>query len=163
KGARLPLTAVEAVAKRGEDTAGWPPSVAFEKVEATVKDVVGRITRDEQLIGLARLQRAEVAKREQASLERAEATAVRRDAAQAAAARRDQIEDLREEVEAGATATEQEIEEASAAAERQVEARAAKKRAGARKAAAAKKKATARTAKQAKKKRLEAAADAVAA
>ena len=76
-GARLPLTAVEAVAKRGTDTARWPPALAFDKVEATVKEAVGKLTRDEQLVALARLQMAEVHKREEAAAKQAEAAEAR--------------------------------------------------------------------------------------
>ena len=66
QGIRLPLTAVERVARRGEDTASWPPALAFERAEAAVKGFVGRLTRDEVLVGSANLQRAAVTRREEA-------------------------------------------------------------------------------------------------
>lgn len=155
KGARLPLTAAETVVKRGEDTSSWPPSVAFEKLEATVKDLVGRAVRDEQLVALARLQRAEVAKRDQAIRKRAEADAIRAAAEQQADAEREELQDLRAEVEARADEREEQVDQVRTTAKRQVEARASKKKAAARRSAAATKQANATKAKQAEKKRLE--------
>ena len=47
--ARLPLTAVEAVVRRGEHDAEWAPAIAFDSFEATVKQIAGSILRDEEL------------------------------------------------------------------------------------------------------------------
>jgi hypothetical protein len=45
--ARLPLTVAEKVLARGHDTSAWPPAVLFDKIEAGVKEVVGRVTHDQ--------------------------------------------------------------------------------------------------------------------
>ncbi len=154
KGARLPLTMVERVAKRDEDTSSWPPSIAFEKLEATVKGVVGRVVRDEQLSGQARLQRAEVAKREEALARRAQAAGIRQSAQQRARAARQEISAARQAVEEQAEEREQHLEAARAAAQQQIDDRTASKKAGARKVAAARTEAVDAKAKQAEQRRL---------
>ena len=159
KGVRLPLTAVEAVAVRGSDTSAWRPAIAFEKVEATVKDAVGRITRDEELVGLARLQRAEVAKREEALVKRDVATSLREESRRAALAERAEIEERRDAAEERAQAREDRLEEERAAAARQAEAKASKKKAAAKKAAESRKEATARKATKVKAEQLREEAD----
>ena len=64
---RVPLSAAELVAKRsGRETATWAPSLAFGAFEVAVKDTVGRLTGDDTLEGLARLQRAEIGQRREA-------------------------------------------------------------------------------------------------
>jgi len=163
KGVRLPLTAVESVAKRGQDTASWPPSIAFEKVEASVKEVVGRITGDDQLLGMARLQRAEVAKRQEALFKKGEAERLRQDARQRAEAEKARVEDRREAAEERAEEREERLAEERRAAERQTAEKAASKKAAARKAAAARQAATDRKAKQAEQRRLREEAQALAA
>src|ERR687897_706494 len=86
RGARLPLTVAEKLLAR--DDSSWPPALVFDKVEAGVKDFVGRATRDETLQASARLQRAEVTKREEAMAERAHAAEVEHQAEARAEARR---------------------------------------------------------------------------
>src|SRR5215204_7366592 len=68
RGARLPLTVAEKLLVRGDSS--WPPALVFDKVEAGVKHIVGRATRDETLQASGRLQRAEVTKRQEAMAER---------------------------------------------------------------------------------------------
>jgi hypothetical protein len=69
---RVPLTAYEAVARRGDADAGWPPAVAFDTFEASVREVVGRLLRDEQLVAQAHLIRVKVGQiRKAADLEAA--------------------------------------------------------------------------------------------
>jgi hypothetical protein len=47
--ARLPLTAVEAVVRRGEHDVEWAPALAFDSFEATVKQLAGSILHDAEL------------------------------------------------------------------------------------------------------------------
>ncbi|HVE94305.1 MAG TPA: hypothetical protein VNB24_05245, partial [Acidimicrobiales bacterium] len=75
---RLPLTAAERVAKRaGQERATVAPAAAFSTFEATVKETIGRLTGDETLQGLARLQRAELEQRARAEEKQTEAETVR--------------------------------------------------------------------------------------
>ena len=102
-GARLPLTLADRVLIRGhEDTATWLPNLAFDKVEAGVKDIVGRATRDDTLVTAARLQRAEITRLESARAARVHATKVVDDAEAAAQARREELDGQREAVDAAA-------------------------------------------------------------
>jgi len=80
QGVRFPLTAVQRVVAPADEGASWPPAIAFGRFEATVKDVVGRLTGDEVLLGLANLQRTEAAKREEAIEKRAAAERTRAEA-----------------------------------------------------------------------------------
>jgi hypothetical protein len=68
--ARLPLTAVEAVAKPESD---WAPARAFEGYEARVKELVGGLVDDEELLSSARVQRARLAQLDRAEEKQAEA------------------------------------------------------------------------------------------
>lgn len=138
KGLRLPLTAAERIA-RPSDAATWPPAVAFTKVEAGVNGFVGTLTRDQTLIGLANLQRAEVEQREKAAAKAAEADETLAAAKQRAEAEEAELERQRDQAERRAAEREQQAEhEAQAAAER-VEREASKKKAAARKQSAARK------------------------
>ena len=134
---RLPLTAAEAVVKRGEDTAMWPPAIAFEKAEAAVKGFVGNLVHDDALIGQANLQRAEVTKREEALLKRAEAETTRIQAHRDAEDRDAELDRKREQTEQAAAERVDRIERERSEAERRTQERAAKKRAVTRKQAAA--------------------------
>lgn len=73
---RLPLSVAGKVLTRGGDTSTWGPVLLFDKAEAGVKDIVGRVTGDDTLRVAARLQRGEVAKREEALAQRARPTVV---------------------------------------------------------------------------------------
>lgn len=122
-GARLPLTLADRVLARGQDdTSTWLPNVAFDKVEAGVKDIVGRATGDDTLVTAARLQRAEIARLESARAARVHATKVVDDAQAAAQGRREELDGRREAVEAAADEGERRIDDA----EREAEQRAAK-------------------------------------
>jgi hypothetical protein len=59
--ARLPLDAVEAVVHRGEHDVEWPPAIAFDSFEATVKQFAGSILHDDELTQDGRLAQARVA------------------------------------------------------------------------------------------------------
>ena len=154
QGLRLPLTAAETVLKRGEDTASWPPAIAFEKVEAAVREAVGNLVHDDILVGMARLQRAEVAQRlagpRQASRRRSHGAEARRTAEAKAA----DLERQREQAERAADEREQRLDEERRQAEQQVAQKAARKKAATRKQAAARKEAVNNAATKAEADRL---------
>ena len=58
--ARLPITLAESTLRRGESTEEWPPALAFGAFESGVKQVVGALTRDQDLSSEGRLERAHV-------------------------------------------------------------------------------------------------------
>lgn len=161
KGARLPLTVTENVVKRGEDTANWPPSIAFEKVEASIKGTLGRLTGDDHLVGLANLQRTEVDKRLEALTKKTEADARRGAARREAARTGEQLEEQREAVEERAARRKKRLAAEKREARREVEERATKRKAATRKAAAAHDEVTDRKARQAEAERLAAEAEAL--
>jgi len=136
RGVRLPLTAVERLA-RPEEAASWPPAVAFAKGEAAVKGLVGRLTGDQVLIGVANLQRAEVSQRQQVVAKQLEAEATRAEARLAGDVREAGLERQRQQAEQRAQDRQQKLEQDKRAAEQRVAQRAAKKQAVARKQAAA--------------------------
>lgn len=57
---RLPLDAAQTVLHRGEQGSEWPPALAFDAFEASVKQVVGSFLRDDGLIEEGRLGQAKV-------------------------------------------------------------------------------------------------------
>jgi hypothetical protein len=59
--ARLPLTVAEATVGRGTATDEWAPAIAFDRFGATVKELVGSLTRNAALVDEGRLTRAKVA------------------------------------------------------------------------------------------------------
>ena len=120
RGARLPLTVAEKLLARGD--ASWPPVLMFDKVEAGVKDLVGRATGDETLHASARLLRAEVTKREEAMAARAHASELEQQATARAQVRHDELAAQREAVADAQTERERQIEQA----ERESRERAAK-------------------------------------
>jgi hypothetical protein len=61
RAARLPLSVAEATVGRGTDTEEWAPSIAFDQFGATVKELVGSLTKDAGLVDEGRLTRAKVA------------------------------------------------------------------------------------------------------
>lgn len=68
--ARLPLGLAESILRRGETSGNWAPALAFEAVEASVKQVIGSFLRDPELIEEGRLIQAKVAQlRKAAELE----------------------------------------------------------------------------------------------
>src|SRR5690242_8344978 len=67
--ARLPLSAV-AKASGQQHNEKWPPTLAFEGLEASVETVLGSLLRDDNLIEAGRLRQAKVAQlRKAAQLE----------------------------------------------------------------------------------------------
>jgi hypothetical protein len=109
--ARLPLTAVERVARRDQAATQWPPAVAFDAFEATVKQAAGTILRDPKLLAEARLEQAKVAELERAGELEAEATHREQEAAAALDKRLAQDEarraDANQRIEAQAEAARQ--------------------------------------------------------
>ena len=159
--ARLPLTVAEKVLARGHDTSAWPPVVLFDKIEAGVKEVVGRVTHDQTLRSAAVLQRAEVSKREEASHARARAAEVELDAEARAEARRAQLDAERDEIDAADADGERQIEEAGREAHQRAARGAAARRSAARTTAAKRKQAIDRRAARADAARLSSEADAL--
>ena len=154
RGARLPLTVAEKLLARGESS--WPPAVVFDKVEAGVKDIVGRATRDETLRASARLQRAKVTRLEEAMAERAHAAEVEQQAEARAEARRDELAATREAVEDAEAQREQQIEQAEREARERAAKEAEAKQSATRTTAAKRKQAVSKRATRADAERLEA-------
>ncbi len=138
QGLRLPITAAERIAQPS-DPAAWPPAVAFRRVEAGVNGFVGSVTRDQILIGLANLQRAEVEQRETAAAKAAEAEETRAEARRTAEAKEAELERQREQAERRADEREERAEREAKEAEAEVAQRAAEKKAAARKQSTARK------------------------
>lgn len=154
RGARLPLTVAEKLLARGDSS--WPPALVFDKVEAGVKDIVGRAIRDETLLAAGRLQRATVGKREEAMAERAHAAEVEQQAEARAEARRDELAAGREAVEDAEAQREQQIEQAEREARERAAKEAEAKRSATRTTAGKRKQAVAKRATRADAERLEA-------
>jgi len=133
---RLPLTAAEQVAKRaGQEHATSAPAAAFGSFEATVKETVGRLTGDDTLQGLARLQRAELEQRGRAAEKQTEAAAVREAALREAEQREAALERQRAETQRRADARERQVEQERLDAERKVANQTANKKAALRESA----------------------------
>jgi DNA repair exonuclease SbcCD ATPase subunit len=147
RGARLPLTVAEKLLALGDSS--WPPALVFDKVEAGVKDIVGRATRDETLQASARLLRAEVTRREEAMTERAHAAEVKQQAEARAEARRDELTAKREAVEDAEAERERQIEQAEREARERADKEAEAKRSATRTTAAKRKQAVSKRARRA--------------
>jgi len=154
RSARLPLTVAEKLLARRDST--WPPALVFDKVEAGVKDIVGRATHDETLQASARLQRAKVTKREEAMAERAHAAEVQQQGEARAEARRAELAAKREAVEDAEAQRERQIEQAELEARERAAQEAEAKRSATRTTAAKRKQAVSKRATRADVERLEA-------
>jgi hypothetical protein len=154
RSARLPLTVAEKLLARRDST--WPPALVFDKVEAGVKDIVGRATHDETLQASARLQRAKVTKREEAMAERAHAAEVQQQGEARAEARRAELASKREAVEDAEAQRERQIEQAELEARERAAQEAEAKRSATRTTAAKRKQAVSKRATRADVERLEA-------
>jgi colicin import membrane protein len=152
RSARLPLTVAEKLLARRDST--WPPALVFDKVEAGVKDIVGRATHDEPLQASARLQRAKVTKREEAMAERAHAAEVQQQGEARAEARRAELAAKREAVEDAEAQRERQIEQAEREARERAAQEAEAKRSATRTTAAKRKRAVAKRATRADAERL---------
>jgi len=96
--ARLPVTAAAALLRRA-DQEDWPPALAFESFGASLKQIVGSVLRDEELVHEGRLTQAKVGRlREAIELEsiaqqhEAKADAQFRERHETNEHRRDQVE-----------------------------------------------------------------------
>ena len=138
---RMPLTVAETIVRRGNDNRAWPPALAFEMFEVSVKDAVGRVTRDDLLVELAALQRAEVAQRRRAVALEVEATSTRVAVLQDVEADEARFAEQRKEADRRARAREARAEADRQKAKRVVDERSAKKRAAATATATARTKA----------------------
>jgi hypothetical protein len=146
RGVRLPLTVAETIFHRADDNGAWPPALAFEMFEGTVKDVVGRMTRDEVLVELAALQRAEVSERRRAVALDVEATSTSVAVREDADAEKARLAEQRKQAARRARDREARAEADRQEAKRAVDERSGRKRAAARATAATRAKATDREA-----------------
>ena len=121
---RLPLTAAERALGKTEGT--WPPTIAADRAQATIKDVAGRILRDPTLRADANLQHAALDERLRAVSAELEAERIRAEA----------DERLRQDQRAAAEAK-AEVARRDAQREQQVDKQVGAKKATARKVAAA--------------------------
>jgi hypothetical protein len=143
---RLPLTAAEAVLSRGAED--WPPTLAFEGFEASVKRVVGGLLRDDVLIHEGELMGAKVERLRRAS-ELETVAARRRDNADAELEqRRAHDQERRDRAATAAKERKAELDRKKATAKQQAERAAATKTQAARKAKAASTTAVERKARQ---------------
>ena len=133
---RLPLTMTEVVIRRRDDDGTWPPAMAFETFEGTVKGFVGRVTHDDTLVELARLQSAEITQRRRSHELQVEATAVAAGASREAAEQQEMLERDRKVANERAREAKRQLEADRDHAKRALEERTAKKRAASRAAAA---------------------------
>jgi soluble cytochrome b562 len=108
QGLRLPICGVEILTRQTRNES-WPPAIAFEGFEAGVKQIVGSILRDEELVEEGRVQQAKVTE-----LRRAVDLEVRADQKRAAGdrelrERQAQVEEERTKAEQNAARREQVI------------------------------------------------------
>jgi hypothetical protein len=162
RGIRLPLTAVETVTGQSRDADHpWPPAMVFETFEAGVKQVLGTILRDPELVDEARVQQAKLGQLRQAEMLEAEAELRRQQADAEFAEKHETIEQRRQRIEREAEERERAIERDKAAAERRVREQAREKEEASAKANAVREKAVTKKERQARLTRVNAEADAV--
>jgi colicin import membrane protein len=156
RAARLPLQAAEAISRPGQHEAEWPPTLAFEAFEAQVKQTVGAVLRDDQLVDEGRLAETKVARlREAAQLE---TTAQRREAAATAKheAQQEATQQRRRRVERDAREREQRLERERISKEQEVDRTAARKKAQVARAESAARKSVERQQRTAERARIKA-------
>lgn len=134
---RLPLTMTEAVIRRRDDDRTWPPAIAFETFEGTVKGFVGRVTHDDALVEMARLQRAEISQRRRSVELQTEAMSIDAQAKRDAAEEQERLERDRKVAEEQARNAKRQLKADRAQAKRALEEQTAKKRTANRAAATA--------------------------
>jgi len=131
--ARLPLTAYERLARKGQSREDWPPAVAFDGFEAAVRTFVGSILRDDELTGRGQLERARVGQLRKAAELEALAESKRQEADTQLRERRERDEQQRRRVEEQAAERQRALE-----AKRKKQAQQAAEQAAERKREAAK-------------------------
>jgi hypothetical protein len=159
--ARLPLSALELLTRRGEHDTEWPPALAFESFEAQVKQISGSLLRDDDLVEDGRLTEAKVAQLRKAAeletiAERREATADAR-----LAARHDANERRRKKVEQAAAQREEALDRRRAAEQRKLENAERQRRDAADRAAVAQQHVVEREEREAERTRIKAERDAL--
>lgn len=135
--ARLPLTAAERLAGQA-DNAEWPPTMAFEAVEASVETTVGTWLRDAELQRRGRLRAAKLAKLREAGALSTVAEGQRTEAEQRFTEREAMAEQRREQAQEQAAQRERAAEQRTAARKSAASTTAAARKRNARKQAAAK-------------------------
>jgi hypothetical protein len=126
--ARLPLDAVEAVVRRGEHDAEWPPAIAFDSFEATVKQLSGSIFHDDELTHEGRVAQARVAQLRKAAELDAVAAQRKTQAEAEFQQRRKTDEQQRREVQQEADQREAQLQRERAEKKRRADDEAARKR-----------------------------------
>jgi hypothetical protein len=154
EGLRLPVIAAENIAGQ-RDNDSWPPAVLFESFEATAKQVVGSIIRDDVLVEEGRVQQAKVGE-----LRKAVELDVKADQKRAVAdselqQRRQKAEQQRRQVEEQARRREEAIERDKREAEQKAAREAAQKRAAVDKTTELREKRVSDTERQARLTRVE--------
>ncbi|MDQ1397802.1 MAG: hypothetical protein QOG64_3061, partial [Acidimicrobiaceae bacterium] len=122
--ARLPLQAAEAVLHRGDQTDEWPPSLAFDGFEASVKQIVGSVLRDKTLVEEGRLEQAKVAQLRKAAELETLADQRKVEADTKFQQRREADEQRRRQVEQETAQREQKLDQEKAEKKRQADAEA---------------------------------------
>ena len=160
RAAHVPLRVVELVAHRDRD-AEWPPALAFESFDAQVKQVVGSVLRDDELVEEGRLIEAKVGQLRKAA--QLETVAQRRKATAAAKeqATRESAEQRRRRVAREASERKAALEREAEAKKRRADAAAQRKKTAAAQAEASTRKAVERQERSAARTRVAAQRQAV--
>lgn len=137
RAARLPVTAYQRVALRGDEATEWPVAVAFDSAEATVKATIGGLLRDERMLTDARLQQAKVTQLRRAIEQKAAGAQKHVEAEERFEQRITETEQQKQRLEAQAREREQQLAREKAQAKQKVAKEAARKQEAADKAAAA--------------------------
>lgn len=144
RAARLPVSVAERVVQRDGSSRTFAPAVAFDTVDADVRQLVGTLLRDDELVQEGRLRQAKVAQLRDAAQLEAEAERRRIEADAEFERRREADEQQRERVRQQAEQREAEAERLRIERERKAAAKAAKEAEAARQAKAAADKAVAK-------------------
>ena len=163
--ARLPLNAATSVLRRDADEterATWGPTLLFDGIEASIKQTVGSVLGDDELVREGRLEQARLSELKR-SIELEAIAEQKRQAAEADLQQRRQADEAeRRRVAAQADAQERRLEQEKVQKQQQVSADLAKKAAAARKVEAATDKVIARQEREARKTRVVAESSAIA-
>ena len=125
---RLPLTLTETVVRPSNNHGTWPPAAAFDTFEATVKEMVGRMTSDDALVEAASLQRAELTQRRRAVALQTDADSITTEARRDAEEDEARLEQRREKANQRRRDAKRQAEVDRENAKRLLEERTAKKR-----------------------------------
>jgi hypothetical protein len=126
QGLRLPVTTAEIVSGHRGDP-DWPPTLAYEAVEARAKQMIGTLLGDRQLAAEGKLREAKLDRLEQAAVLEAEAEEARRRAQDRQAEREERIDQTRQAVRRRQESKKEETQR-QAAAKKQQARRAARRR-----------------------------------